>query len=78
MTTRPRYAAMPGTPILVKDSNGRPRRDRVFHVASGRVWYSTGALDCVRLADYGTTWVYGWEGEAADAFAAQLLLEASA
>lgn len=76
--SRPRYATVIGAPILVKDSNGRPRKDRVFSVEHGHVWYSTWLYDRVKLADYGTTWVYGWDSEEADAFAAQLLLVWSA
>lgn len=72
------------TPIIVRDHVGRPARERVMYQHKERIYIGDGkhawATNEAFVIEYdrGVTWALGWDTEEAQAFAAQLLLQASA
>jgi len=65
------------TPITVRGTFGQPERQRVLYQRDDRTYFSWGD-SFVLVADRGVSWELGWDTEEAQAFAAQLLLQASA
>lgn len=67
----------PSTPITVRGTDGHPERERVLHqLDDDRIHYGWGD-GFVLAGARGISWELGWDTEEAQAFAAQLLLQAS-